>query len=114
MLTSSTPKSFLGIGARAVLPGGNCVGWHSCARHPASVAFGLPPFARYSFLRWTMSGHLDDWLRELSRAGLSTTEQQALLQRLSQTIDRRARFFPDSPLAFVERVNELLLSAFLP
>ena len=61
-----------------------------------------------------MSAHLDDWLRELSRAGLSATEQQDLLQRLSRTIDLRTRYFPDSPLAYVESANELLLSAFLP
>ena len=61
-----------------------------------------------------MSGRLDDWLRELYRAGLSTAEQQDLLQRLSQTIGRRTRYFPDPPLAFVERMKELLLSAFSP
>ena len=69
---------------------------------------------RATVLRWTTSGRLDDWLRELSRAGLSTTERQELLQRLSQTIGCRTRYFPDSPLAYVERVKEFLLSAFLP
>ena len=78
------------------------------------VAFDLPSFARFSFLRWEMSGRLDDWLRELYRAGLSTAEQQDLLQRLSQTIGRRTRYFPDSPLACMGRVKEFLLSAFLP
>ena len=61
-----------------------------------------------------MSAQSDAWLRELSRAGLSATEQQDLLQRLAQAIDRRTRYFPDCPLAFVERMKERLLSAFLP
>ena len=57
-----------------------------------------------------MSVHLDVWLRELSRAGLTATAQQELLQRLAWAIDRRTRYFPDPPLAYVERMQELLLS----
>ena len=33
---------------------------------------------------------------------------------LACTIDRRARYFPDAPMAYVARAKELLLSAFLP
>ena len=56
---------------------------------------------------------MDVWFRELSRTGLSATEQRDLLQRLAWTIDRRTRYFPDSPRAYVERMKELLPSAFL-
>ena len=52
-----------------------------------------------------MSVHLDVWLRELSRAGLSTTAQQELLAQLASTIDCRARYFPGPPRAYLERVK---------
>ena len=61
-----------------------------------------------------MSVHLDVWLRELARTGLPAPAQQELLRRLARAIDRRTRYFPDPPLAFVERMEELLFSAFSP
>ena len=60
-----------------------------------------------------MSVHLDVWLRELSRAGLSPSAQQELLARLASTTDCRARCFPEAPGAYRARVKDLLLSAFL-
>ena len=61
-----------------------------------------------------MPVHLDFWLREPSRAGLPAPAQQELLQRIAWTIDCRTKYFPDSPLAFAERMKELLFSTFLP
>ena len=61
-----------------------------------------------------MSVNIDFWVRELARAGLPASEQQELLQRLAWTIDCRTKYFPDSPLAYVGSMKELLLSAFLP
>ena len=60
-----------------------------------------------------MSAHLDVWLRELPRTGLPAPAQQELLQRLAWAIDRRTRYFPGPSLAFVERMKDLPLSAFL-
>ena len=61
-----------------------------------------------------MSAHLDVWLRELSRTGLSTAAQQELLAQLAPTIDCRARYFPDAPRAYLARAKDFLISAFLP
>ena len=61
-----------------------------------------------------MSAHLDVWLRELPRAGLSRSAPQELPARLAATIDCRARYFPDEPMAYLARVKDLLLSALLP
>ena len=61
-----------------------------------------------------MSVHLDFWIRELSRTGLPAPAQQELLRRLAWAIDCRTKYFPDPPLACVERMKELLLSTFLP
>ena len=61
-----------------------------------------------------MSVQLDFWLLGLSRTGLPAPAQQELLQRLAWAIDCRTRYFPDSPAASVERMEELLLSAFSP
>ena len=61
-----------------------------------------------------MSVHLDFWLRELSRAGSPASALQELLRRLASAIDRPAKYFPDSPLAYVERMREPILSTFLP
>ena len=61
-----------------------------------------------------MSVHLDFWIRELSRAGLPAPAQQELLRRLAWAIDCRTKYFPDPPLAYVERMKELLLSTSLP
>ena len=87
----------VGIDAHIVL------GWWS------STTLCLPQFSR-----WRMSVHFDVWPRELPRTGLSAIQQQELLRRLAWAIGRRTRYFPDSPLAYVERVKEPLLSAFLP
>ena len=61
-----------------------------------------------------MSANIDFWVRELSRAGLPAPAQQELLQRLAWAIDCRTKYFPDSPLAYVGSMKELLLSTFLP
>ena len=61
-----------------------------------------------------MSVHLDVWFRELSRAGLPPSAQRELLATLATTIDCRARYFPDAPRAYLARVQDLLISAFLP
>ena len=61
-----------------------------------------------------MSANLDFWVRELPRAGLPTPAQQELPQRLAWTIGRRAIFSPDAPLAYVDRMKELLPSTCLP
>ena len=60
-----------------------------------------------------MSVHLDVWLRELSRAGLSPSAQQELLARLAPTIDCRTRYFPDAPRVYLAGVADLVVSAFL-
>ena len=46
-----------------------------------------------------MSVHVDVWIRELSRAGLSPSAQQELLARLAPIIDCRARYFPGATRA---------------
>ena len=61
-----------------------------------------------------MSVHIDVWLRELSRAGLSPSAQQELLAQLAPTADCRSRYFPDAPGAYLARVKDLLISALLP
>ena len=61
-----------------------------------------------------MSPNTDFWVRELSRTGLPAPEQQELLQRLSWALETRTKYPPDSPLAFVGSMKELLLSNFLP
>ena len=61
-----------------------------------------------------MSVHLDIWLRELSRTGLSPSAQRDLLATLATAIDCRARYFPDAPRPYLARVKDLLMSAFLP
>ena len=61
-----------------------------------------------------MSVHLDVWLRELSRAGLSPSAQKELLAQLAPTLECRARYFPDAPRAYLARVKDLLIPAFLP
>ena len=61
-----------------------------------------------------MSVHLDVWLREPSRAGLSPSAQKELLAQLAPTIERRARYFPDAPRAYLALEKDLLISAFLP
>ena len=66
------------------------------------------------FSRRTTSVQFDVWLRELFRTGLSPTARQEMLARLANTIDRRAPYIPDAPMAHVARAKELLLSAFLP
>ena len=77
------------------------------------VVFDTILFAS-GFAYWATSVHLDVWLRELSRTGLPAPAQQELLRRLAWAIDRRTRYFSGPPLAFVERMKEILLSAFLP
>ena len=61
-----------------------------------------------------MSAHPDFWLRELSRAGLSTTAQQKLLATVATTIDCRTRYFSAPPRPYLARAQQLLTSAFLP
>ena len=61
-----------------------------------------------------MSVHLNVWLREFSRAGMPPPAQQELLARLASAIDRRARYFPDEPTAYLARVEDLLLWALRP
>ena len=61
-----------------------------------------------------MSVHIDVWLRELSRAGLSPSAQQELMAQLAPTIDCRARYFPGAPRAYLARVKDLLISADSP
>ena len=60
------------------------------------------------------SAHLDVWIRELSRAGLSASAQQRLPATLATTIDCRARYFLDAPRPYLARVKDLLVSALLP
>ena len=61
-----------------------------------------------------MSTNIDFWARELSRAGAPAPAQQELPQCLAWAIETRTEYFPDSPLAYVGSMKELLLSTFLP
>ena len=90
-----------------------CLGWVRCARRPGVVVIDTLLLAS-GFANWATSAHLDVRLRELPRTGLPAPAQQELLRRLAWTIDRRTRYFPDPPLAYVERMKELLLLAFSP
>ena len=101
------------IGDQAFQFGGFCLGWDRCAHRPGVVVSDTILFAS-GFAYWAMSDHLDVWPHELSRTGLPAPAQRELLQRLAWAIGRRTRCFPDPPLAFVERMKGLLLSAFSP
>ena len=61
-----------------------------------------------------MPAHLDAWIRELSRAGLSASAQQELPATLATTIDCRARYFPDAPGPYLARVKDSSIPALLP
>ena len=61
-----------------------------------------------------MSVHLDVWLREPFRAGLSPPAQQKLLATLATTIACPARYSPDASRLYLARVKDLLVSALLP
>ena len=53
-------------------------------------------------------------LRELTRAGLSNDDQRELLASLAHTVERRPRYFPSPPIPYLDRVKQLLMSAFFP
>ena len=102
-----------GIGDHAVRFAGSRLGRDRCTHRPGVVGCDSILFAA-GFVYNAMSANLDFWIREPSRAGLPAPAQQALLKRLAGAIDRRTKYFPGSPLAYVGGMKELLLSTFLP
>ena len=56
----------------------------------------------------------DVWLRELARSGLSVSAQHDLLTSLAKAVADREKFFPSDAPAYLCRVRQLLLAAFLP
>ena len=56
----------------------------------------------------------DFWLRELARNGLSSTDQKELLTILAKAAGDRAKYFPQAPTPYLNRVRQFLMAAFLP
>ena len=56
----------------------------------------------------------DFWMRELARMGLSPGDQKEFLDSLSNAVDMRARYFPNDPREYVDRVRRFLMHTFFP